>query len=38
MEVIFMARRKESLQKATMREMVREYLKNNESILKMTLM
>ena len=34
MEVIFMARRKESLQKATMREMVREYLKNNDISIK----
>ena len=30
MEVIFMTRRKDSLQKAAMRGLVREYLKNND--------
>ena len=30
LEVIFMARRKDSPQKAAMREMMRDYLKNND--------
>ena len=34
MEVIFMARRKDSPQKAAMREMMRDYLKNNDISIK----
>ena len=34
MEVIFMARRKDSPQKATMRGLVREHLKNNDINIK----
>ena len=34
LEVIFMARRKDSPQKAAMREMMRDYLKNNDISIK----